>query len=101
MILRPTRSTRTDTLFPYTTLFRSITTKKGKGRTKVTYDAFYGTQMVQSGNPWHILSSQEMANLTFMALKNTNPNDPVSHPQYGNGTTPVLDRKSTRLNSSH
>src|SRR3546814_11054741 len=27
MILRPPRSTRTDTLFPYTTLFRSIDTK--------------------------------------------------------------------------
>src|SRR3546814_951309 len=26
MIRRPTRSTRTDTLFPYTTLFRSIAT---------------------------------------------------------------------------
>src|SRR3546814_13110955 len=30
MILRPPRSTRTDTLFPYTTLFRSVTTD-GKG----------------------------------------------------------------------
>src|SRR3546814_13579072 len=27
MIRRPTRSTRTDTLFPYTTLFRSIATR--------------------------------------------------------------------------
>src|SRR3546814_14719106 len=27
MIRRPTRSTRTDTLFPYTTLFRSIATE--------------------------------------------------------------------------
>src|SRR3546814_3693656 len=38
MIRRPPRSTRTDTLFPYTTLFRSangvvvITTKSGKGQ---------------------------------------------------------------------
>src|SRR3546814_13141541 len=28
MIQRPPRSTRTDTLFPYTTLFRSITDRK-------------------------------------------------------------------------
>src|SRR3546814_3477399 len=28
MILRPPRSTRTDTLFPYTTLFRSATTRR-------------------------------------------------------------------------
>src|SRR3546814_10823783 len=29
MILRPPRSTRTDTLFPYTTLFRSASTRGG------------------------------------------------------------------------
>src|SRR3546814_6121485 len=33
MILRPPRSTRTDTLFPYTTLFRSI---RGKRRLRST-----------------------------------------------------------------
>src|SRR3546814_3041069 len=31
MILRPPRSTRTDTLFPYTTLFRSILTSADEG----------------------------------------------------------------------
>src|SRR3546814_12262445 len=30
MIRRPPRSTRTDTLFPYTTLFRSIANHKGE-----------------------------------------------------------------------
>src|SRR3546814_15426666 len=42
---RPPRSTRTDTLFPYTTLFRSITTytKKGLfGRRKVTSKQGHG-----------------------------------------------------------
>src|SRR3546814_2966563 len=32
MIRRPPRSTRTDTLFPYTTLFRSPRTTRPKGR---------------------------------------------------------------------
>src|SRR3546814_10915423 len=32
MILRPPRSTRTDTLFPYTTLFRSTATTSGSCR---------------------------------------------------------------------
>src|SRR3546814_17037659 len=32
MIRRPPRSTRTDTLFPYTTLFRSLPAKGGPGR---------------------------------------------------------------------
>src|SRR3546814_16321740 len=31
MIRRPPRSTRTDTLFPYTTLFRSVRTGSGRG----------------------------------------------------------------------
>src|SRR3546814_3776413 len=31
MIRRPPRSTRTDTLFPYTTLFRSIAQRDGDG----------------------------------------------------------------------
>src|SRR3546814_18391549 len=31
MIRRPPRSTRTDTLFPYTTLFRSFARSKGSG----------------------------------------------------------------------
>lgn len=67
-----------------------ITTKKGKGKLKVTYDSYYGMQLVQSGNPWDILNSQETAELNFMALRNTNPNDPVNHSQYGNGQEPVL-----------
>src|SRR3546814_13813736 len=32
MIRRPPRSTRTDTLFPYTTLFRSVVRHVGAGR---------------------------------------------------------------------
>src|SRR3546814_14156065 len=38
MIRRPPRSTRTDTLFPYTTLFRSLTGEVGTGK-KVMADA--------------------------------------------------------------
>ncbi len=67
-----------------------ITTKKGKGRLSVNYDAYYGTQMIQKGNPWDILSSQEMADLTFRAIRNTNPDVAIDHPQYGDGAQPVL-----------
>src|SRR3546814_5474495 len=35
MIRRPPRSTRTDTLFPYTTLFRSCTRRADSHRTRV------------------------------------------------------------------
>src|SRR3546814_2434177 len=37
MILRPPRSTRTDTLFPYTTLFRSSSMKRTFTRVRPTY----------------------------------------------------------------
>src|SRR3546814_12401104 len=39
MIRRPPRSTRTDTLFPYTTLFRSITIAIGRATTAGTANA--------------------------------------------------------------
>src|SRR3546814_16023019 len=40
MIRRPPRSTRTDTLFPYTTLFRSVglATRKAPGRAAILND---------------------------------------------------------------
>src|SRR5690606_24388980 len=59
-----------------------ITTKKGQGRMKVSYDAYYGTQMVRKGNPWDILSPQEMAELNFMTQRLAG-NTPTSA-QYGN-----------------
>src|SRR3546814_3418877 len=39
MIRRPPRSTRTDTLFPYTTLFRSLLERCGVGSRLVSFDA--------------------------------------------------------------
>src|SRR3546814_14686207 len=39
MIRRPPRSTRTDTLFPYTTLFRSLTKQKKKQPRCIRYGA--------------------------------------------------------------
>ncbi|KAA5549123.1 SusC/RagA family TonB-linked outer membrane protein [Adhaeribacter rhizoryzae] len=66
-----------------------ISTKRGKDKIKVNYDAYYGTQRPPQGNVWDIASPQEMADLKRMALVNsgvTNLNDP----QYGNGSTYVL-----------
>src|SRR3546814_6261378 len=47
MIRRPPRSTRTDTLFPYTTLFRSAVRSgqpglDGRGRSRYALDEFHG-----------------------------------------------------------
>jgi len=70
-----------------------ITTKSGnttKGKVRVTYDAYYGTQRPKGGNVWHLLNPQETANLKWMALKNTDPNVVYKDGLYGSGATPVL-----------
>lgn len=73
-----------------------ITTKKGAGKVKLSYDGYYGTQVPPSGNVWNTLSTQEMGDLTWMAFNNakiTRPNDPFTapaHAQYGNGASPVI-----------
>src|SRR3546814_12528631 len=48
MIRRPPRSTRTDTLFPYTTLFRSIAGPRGSFLVPTAFD-------------WHLLIGDETA----------------------------------------
>src|SRR3546814_11094568 len=72
MILRPPRSTRTDTLFPYTTLFRS-----GRGR------------RLRAGRRLGIASPRGVG-LRLCARRR----DPLPARRR-------VDRKSTRLNSSH
>jgi TonB-dependent starch-binding outer membrane protein SusC len=42
-----------------------VTTKKGRpGKMTLTYDGYYGTQRPLSGNPFHLLNSPELLNLT-------------------------------------
>src|SRR5690554_8228454 len=65
-----------------------ITTKKGRGKVNVNYSGYAGVQTVQKGNPWNILSPQEMAELKFTALRNTNPGEAINDDQYGNGQSP-------------
>src|SRR3546814_18009193 len=97
MIRRPPRSTRTDTLFPYTTLFRSA------------HDEELGRQVAAEGVPAPDHGAEEVLQ-----------HGPHRHDQQhrgddGQGLGPVgdravevvvnadegIDRKSTRLNSSH
>lgn len=65
-----------------------ITTKKGTGKVKVKYDAYYGRQYPKGGNAFHTLNSQEMANLRWLSYKNTGT--PLGDTLYGNGATPRL-----------
>src|SRR3546814_11279775 len=105
MILHPPRSTRTDTLFPYTTLFRSSAESKEHAMPTRNEIA-----MLDAARAAGITSRDELAN--FMGQ--------LSHESGGFRTLeesfrytrgidqiPVAsafregDRKSTRLNSSH
>jgi len=66
-----------------------ITTKKGKGKVKIQYDAYYGTQVPKGGNVWNTLNPQQTADLFHLAEKNSGVTD-FSDQQYGNGPTYVL-----------
>src|SRR3546814_4454113 len=99
MIRRPPRSTRTDTLFPYTTLFRSIHGNTqvaaefrrlcGNRRARIQRDADQGTggggRDAEQGGGTQEIASADLAATGFRC-------------QLSNGR---VDRKSTRLNSSH
>ncbi|MBY0481828.1 MAG: TonB-dependent receptor [Chitinophagaceae bacterium] len=66
-----------------------VTTKRGKsGKAAVTYDAYIGTQRPPGGNPFNLLSTQGMADLTWLAFKNSG--QATVHPQYGSGSNPVI-----------
>src|SRR3546814_14429517 len=102
MIRRPPRSTRTDTLFPHTTLFRSAATGIGYNVDKVR--EILGNDPEPS---WSLLLDPAIA-ARLSACGLTLIDDPVEGiPAVlaWLGRNPVsqekADRKSTRLNSSH
>src|SRR3546814_11419778 len=92
MIRRPPRSTRTDTLFPYTTLFRSrvrppqilLTTPESLSLLLSHADSFRLFADLQTViiDEVHAFATQKRGDLLSLSLAR-------------------LDRKSTRLNSSH
>src|SRR3546814_15588565 len=84
MIRRPPRSTRTDTLFPYTTLFRSIDTPG-------TNDPF----LVRDEITRRALENADIYIVVLTARQALSSAD-VALLRILRG-----DRKSTRLNSSH
>src|SRR3546814_16328676 len=87
MIRRPPRSTRTDTLFPYTTLFRSLGNARLSLRNK--FAAGDEIEVVGPDVPAFTMTVPMMRDMDGFDL--AEPRRPQME----------LDRKSTRLNSSH
>src|SRR3546814_21117821 len=87
MIQRTPRSTRTDTLFPYTTLFRSaaqgVTARDGK----LPVNASGGLK--SKGHPVGATGVGQIVEVYDQLLQRAGPRQIAE------------DRKSTRLNSSH
>src|SRR3546814_5887350 len=104
MIRRPPRSTRTDTLFPYTTLFRSpveakrlrrheaVGRKAGSGKRRRAKRAFV-QPCPRIGKAAKVAARHFMIGHQMMAQRHR-----LRHLQMGEARK---DRKSTRLNSSH
>src|SRR3546814_7941250 len=98
MIRRPPRSTRTDTLFPYTTLFRSqhwLQDNMGKPlRISDLADALAVSDRTLIRRFREALDDTPLGylqNVRLEAARTVLETSPIS----------VEDRKSTRLNSSH
>src|SRR3546814_2491074 len=112
MIRRPPRSTRTDTRFPYTTLFRSLEVVLGEGSVRLTGDTDTPAGQLN-------LRSDDVIVATLDAIADVAAaggidaiesrlaqNDGIVSDDgalYAGGIAAGVtgDRKSTRLNSSH
>src|SRR3546814_16242455 len=100
MILRPPRSTRTSTLFPYTPLFRSLARQRrpaGRRRAMILFPAID----LKDGQAVRLLRG-DMASATVFN------EDPAAQARSFADAgfqwvhlVDLKDRKSTRLNSSH
>src|SRR3546814_9481456 len=65
MIRRPPRSTRTDTLFPYTPLFRSGSTGEAASLFNTEYDALLRAAVEELGGHLPVVSGTGMSNTTM------------------------------------
>src|SRR3546814_13659977 len=93
MIRRPPRSTRTDTLFPYTTLFRSVDLV---GHFIVTHAEQRLELGIQTGAGRESIRVHAHAVLDLQTIR-----APIGVAKRKAGGELAEDRKSTRLNSSH
>src|SRR3546814_20767886 len=100
MLRRPPRSTRTDTLFPFTTLFRSIAEFPVDRRPCPPPTAFVREEGMIDDDPEFIIGKFDRPTIFVPRSPRvgTDEDDPLDPTRFG---CMNLDRKSTRLNSSH
>src|SRR3546814_3653213 len=104
MIRRPPRSTRTDTLFPYTTLFRSNLVIAAIVYWNKTYmgAAVQHLRSESVAAPDHLLAHTSPVGWEHIAFSGDFLWDRVAASAGRKALNlPQKDRKSTRLNSSH
>src|SRR3546814_19885326 len=89
MIRRPPRSTRTDTLFPYTTLFRSVKRSRvGHGQVSQTsgtkmsrhhrHERRWFTHLLGKVGRDHMIELTPQGEVGHLALKELSPGNPPS-----------------------
>src|SRR3546814_12618811 len=98
MIRRPPRSTRTDTLFPYTTLFRSYPFSD-RQQSLAVGEHRKGLPSEQSG--WRTVGGHLCGPRYFQEGSYANAQATEATLRERAGALRPVDRKSTRLNSSH
>src|SRR3546814_9821405 len=108
MIRRPPRSTRTDTLFPYTTLFRSPVfdgahESEIKAMLKLADLPVSGQTLLYDGRTGEAFDREVTVGYMHMLKLNHLVDDKMHARSTGpySLATQQPDRKSTRLNSSH
>src|SRR3546814_14815505 len=99
MIRRTPRSTRTDTLCPYTTLFRS-----SQGFESMQKDQGFGTsQFVETARYQHALETELARTIgNLQQVRGARIHLAIPKPSaFASKNEAPRERKSTRLNSSH
>src|SRR3546814_15374273 len=99
MIRRPPGSTRTDTLCPYTTLFRSAVSR-GR-RPEGHHDAEAGDLVLEPVDEGTVGGGGELREPSRAAQPGTGLDQADAMSALGRDAGRLQDRKSTRLNSSH
>src|SRR3546814_13148596 len=100
MIRRPPSSTRTATLFPYTTLCRSVVNMMAVGSSQQVLLEVRFSEMLRSAAK-QIGVSSAFSSDSGKFLGSTGSSVSLLADESGNPVIALGDRKSTRLNSSH